>query len=187
MRFACRIQFLFFNHISLLSSPSKTGQVRFASPLELARSAHMQCLVGTTTSAHHCCWRSRFSCHNRALGGTDKHKGFSRRGCLSLRNHEGRDYLSPYSNLPLVYHRLFASYHCLLVPISLRIPWDEPILVRQCTKRQDLHDSQGLGSPVYVCIYEHIVFQNSATNTLASDFSSRKERKQVIINIFFES
>jgi hypothetical protein len=37
-------------------SPSTCGAV--ASPLELARSARMQCLVGTTPAAHHGCWRS---------------------------------------------------------------------------------------------------------------------------------
>lgn len=39
-------------------SPSPTTCGAVASPLELARSARMQCLVGTTPPAHHCCWRS---------------------------------------------------------------------------------------------------------------------------------
>src|SRR5947209_1030726 len=39
-------------------SPSPTTCGAIASPLELARSARMQCLVGTTPPAHHCCWRS---------------------------------------------------------------------------------------------------------------------------------
>ena len=42
-------------------SPSPTTCGALASPLELARSARVQCLVGTTPTAHHCCWRSRFS------------------------------------------------------------------------------------------------------------------------------
>ena len=39
-------------------SPSPTTCGAVASPLELARSARMQCLVGTTPPAHHCCWHS---------------------------------------------------------------------------------------------------------------------------------
>ncbi len=48
------------------SSPSPTSGRSASSPLELARSARMQCLVGTTAVAHHCRWRSRFSYHQRA-------------------------------------------------------------------------------------------------------------------------
>ena len=39
-------------------SPSPTTCGAVASSLELARSARMQCLVGTTPPAHHGCWRS---------------------------------------------------------------------------------------------------------------------------------
>ena len=42
-------------------SPSPTTCHAFTSPLELARSARTQCLVGTTAMAHHCRWRSHFS------------------------------------------------------------------------------------------------------------------------------
>ena len=43
------------------SSPSPASGHPFSSSLPLARPARAQCLVGTTTTAHHRGWRSRFS------------------------------------------------------------------------------------------------------------------------------
>jgi hypothetical protein len=40
------------------ASSSSTSCSPFASSLELARLTYMQCLVGTTPIAYHCCWRS---------------------------------------------------------------------------------------------------------------------------------
>ena len=110
-----------------LPSISSSSLDPFSSSLELARSARTQCLVGTTPSAHYCCWRSRFSCCQRALGETNKHKEVSRRSCISLRNHEGGDSLSPSSNLSLV-------YHCLLTYTLARL------LSARCTSRGVWHN-----------------------------------------------
>jgi hypothetical protein len=40
------------------ASPSPTSCAALASSLELARSARLQCLVGTTEASHYGCWRS---------------------------------------------------------------------------------------------------------------------------------
>jgi hypothetical protein len=95
-----------------LLSTSSSSLDPFSSSLELARSARTQCLVGATASAHYCCWRSRFSCCQRALGETNKSKETLRRSCISLRNREGGDSLSPSSNLAFVHHWLLACYPC---------------------------------------------------------------------------
>jgi Zinc-binding dehydrogenase len=59
---------------SVSPPPRPPRAVRQASPLELARSARLQCRVRTTAMAHHCRWRSRFSHHQRAVGGSDKQR-----------------------------------------------------------------------------------------------------------------
>jgi len=59
---------------------SPTTGCAFASPLELARSARMQCLVGTIAMAHHCRWRSRFSHHQQAVGGSGKQRDSIKNG-----------------------------------------------------------------------------------------------------------
>ena len=66
-------------HQEVLPPPRPPRAIRQTSALELAGPARPQCLVGTTATACHRRWCSRFSRHKRALGGTGKQKGFSMR------------------------------------------------------------------------------------------------------------
>ncbi len=59
--------------------------------------------------------------------GSNKHKSFLRRSCLSLRNHESGEYLSPYSNRPAIIS-LTVCFLSLFACSSLRIPWVKPTL-----------------------------------------------------------
>jgi hypothetical protein len=63
----------------VLPPPRSPRAIRQTSALEVAGPARPQCLVGTTATACHPRWCSRFSRHKRALGGTGKQQGFSMR------------------------------------------------------------------------------------------------------------
>ena len=76
-------------------SPSPTTCGAVASPLELARSARTQRLVGTTAVPCHCRWRSRFSSYEVTKEELATKEAFSRQ-CISLRvDQQGEDRVSP--------------------------------------------------------------------------------------------
>src|SRR4249920_2279209 len=63
-------------------SHSPTTCAAVASPLALARSARMQCLVGTTPPAHHDCWRSHIPRQQLTQEDLAHQEAFSKTGHL---------------------------------------------------------------------------------------------------------
>src|SRR5947209_20544093 len=103
------------------SSPTPCGA--FALPLELGRPACTQCLVGTTATAHHGCWRSCIPRQQLTKEESANTTAFSLMYSLPseliMRAERPCLLSASSSNHP-------PSLYCSLATNSLRIPWGVP-------------------------------------------------------------
>ncbi len=103
------------------SSPTACGA--FALPLELVRPARTQCVVGTSPTAHHGCWRSCIPrqqlTKEEPANTTAFSMMYSLLSELLMRAERSCLLSASSSNHPL-------SLYCSFASSSLRIPWEEP-------------------------------------------------------------
>ena len=106
------------------SSPPTCGA--FALPLELGRPARTQCLVGTTPTAHHGCWRACIPRQQLTKEEPANTIAFSMMHSLPseliMRAERPCLLSASSSNHP-------CSLYCSLASNSLRIPWETPYLL----------------------------------------------------------